>query len=100
MKRSPEDAWEGAMKIQEVILRAMPQKITGWQAAEIIGLSDRSIRHWRSRATRVPSSFWKSWRGGAFPLRALSPRLCTRSDNRWVVAVSGEVPPAIVQVDL
>ena len=49
MRRYPEDAWERAMKVQEVILRAMAKKITWWQAAEIIGLSDRSLRHWRGR---------------------------------------------------
>ena len=37
------------MKVQEVILRAMAKKITWWQAAEIIGLSDRSMRRWRRR---------------------------------------------------
>src|ERR1700693_3157593 len=40
-------AVERAMKVQEVILRAMAKKITWWQAAEIIGLSDRSMRRWR-----------------------------------------------------
>jgi transposase len=49
MRRYPEDAWERAMKIQEVILRAMAKKITWWQAAEIIGISDRSMRRWRQR---------------------------------------------------
>ena len=34
-------AVERAMKVQEVILRAMAKKITWWQAAEIIGISDR-----------------------------------------------------------
>ena len=36
-------AVERAMKVQEVILRAMAKKITWWQAAEIFGLTDRSI---------------------------------------------------------
>lgn len=49
MNRYPEDAWERAMKIQEVILRAVAKKITWWQAAEIIGISDRSMRRWRWR---------------------------------------------------
>ena len=49
MQRYPEDAWERAVKVQEVILRAMAKKITWWQAAEIIGLSDRSMRRWRER---------------------------------------------------
>ena len=49
MRGYPEDAWERAMKIQEVILRAVAKKITWWQAAEIIGISDRSLRRWRGR---------------------------------------------------
>jgi hypothetical protein len=43
-------AVERAMKVQEVILRAMAKKITWWQAAEIIGISDRQMRRWRERA--------------------------------------------------
>ena len=37
------------MKLQEVILRAMAKKITWYQAAEIIGISDRHMRRWRER---------------------------------------------------
>jgi len=40
---------EWAKKVQEVILRAMAKKITWWQAAEIIGISDRQMRRWRER---------------------------------------------------
>src|SRR6202040_3484381 len=42
-------AVERAMKIQEVILRAMAKKITWWQAAEILGFSDRHLRRIRER---------------------------------------------------
>jgi len=42
-------ATERAMKVQEVILRALAKKITWWQAAEIIGISDRQMRRWRER---------------------------------------------------
>src|SRR5881396_2175764 len=42
-------AMERAMKVQEVILRAMAKKITWWQAAEIIGINDRQMRRWRER---------------------------------------------------
>src|SRR5512140_428283 len=45
----PRPAVERAMKIQEVILRAMAKRISWWQAAEIIGISDRSMRRWRER---------------------------------------------------
>ncbi len=37
------------MKVQEVILRAIAKKITWWQAAEILGVSDRSMRRYRDR---------------------------------------------------
>src|SRR5712691_10149794 len=40
---------ERAMKVQEVILRAMAKRITWWQAAEIVGISDRWMRRWRER---------------------------------------------------
>ena len=45
----PKAAMERAMKVQEVILRAMAKKITWWQAAEIIGISERHMRRWRER---------------------------------------------------
>src|SRR2546427_5131145 len=45
----PKAAMERAMKVEEVILRAMARKITWWQAAEIIGSSDRHMRRWRER---------------------------------------------------
>jgi transposase len=45
----PESALERAMKIQEVILRAMAKKISWCQAAEIIGISDRQMRRWYQR---------------------------------------------------
>jgi transposase len=35
--------------VQEVILRAIAKRITWWQAAEIIGISDRQMRRWRRR---------------------------------------------------
>ena len=42
-------AMERAMKVQEVILRTMARKITWYQAAEIIGISDQHMRRWRER---------------------------------------------------
>src|SRR5437660_9691029 len=42
-------AMERAMKVQEVILRAMAKRIRWWQAAEIMGISDRHMRRWRER---------------------------------------------------
>ena len=49
MDSYPKAATERAMKVQEVILRAMAKQITWWQAAEIIGISDRHMRRWRER---------------------------------------------------
>ncbi|MFQ5792965.1 MAG: ISNCY family transposase [Acidobacteriota bacterium] len=45
----PARAMERAMKIQEVILRAMSKQISWLQAAEIIGISPRSMRRWKRR---------------------------------------------------
>ena len=45
----PARALERAMKIREVITRAMSGKINWLQAAEIIGITDRSMRRWRER---------------------------------------------------
>src|SRR6202049_3896866 len=42
-------AMERTMKVQEVILQALAKKISWWQAAEIIGISDRQMRRWRER---------------------------------------------------
>jgi hypothetical protein len=42
-------AMELAMKVQEVISRAMAKKINWWQAAGIIGISDRQMWRWRER---------------------------------------------------
>src|SRR3970040_1690655 len=52
MKLYPEAALERAMKVQEVILRAMGKRITWWQAAEILGISVRQMRRWRYRYER------------------------------------------------
>ena len=69
MKRYPEAAWERAMKVQEVILRAMAKKLTWWQAAEIIGLSDRSLRRWRYEPSGYDGLFDRR-RGRPSPRRA------------------------------
>jgi len=49
MEAYPRAAMERAMKVQDVMLQAMAKKITGWQAAEILGISDRHMRRWRER---------------------------------------------------
>ena len=37
------------MKVQDVLLKAMAGKITWWGAAEILGVTDRTMRRWRER---------------------------------------------------
>jgi transposase len=37
------------MKLHDVLLKAMVKKITWWEAAEIIGVRDRTMRRWRER---------------------------------------------------
>jgi transposase len=43
---------ERMMKVQDVLLKAMAKKITWWAAAEIIGVTDRTMRRWRGRLER------------------------------------------------
>jgi transposase len=63
-------AWERAMKIQEVILRAMAKRITWWQAAEIIGISERQMRRWHRRYEKSGyDGLWDRRRGGPSPRR-------------------------------
>src|SRR5258708_21852245 len=49
MEAYPKAAMERDMKVQDVMLQAMAKQITWWQAAEILGISDRHMRRWRER---------------------------------------------------
>src|ERR671937_2443682 len=49
MDAYPKAAMERAMKVQDAMLQAMAKKITWWQAAEILGISDRHMRRIRER---------------------------------------------------
>jgi len=49
MQLYSEAAVERAMKVQEVILRAVAKKITWIQAAEILGVSPRHMRRWKEK---------------------------------------------------
>src|SRR4029077_21281109 len=40
---------ERMMRVQEVILKAMAGSLKWWEAAEIIGVTDRTMRRWRER---------------------------------------------------
>jgi transposase len=45
----PAAEMERVMKIQEVILKAMAGTLKWWEAAEIIGVTDRTMRRWREQ---------------------------------------------------
>ena len=47
MEQIPAAELERTMKVQEVLLQAMAKKIPWWQAAEILGVSDRTMRRLR-----------------------------------------------------
>jgi transposase len=49
MKLMTQAAVERAMKLQEVMLRAMAKRITWYQAAEILGISCRQMQRWQTR---------------------------------------------------
>jgi transposase len=49
MKQMTPAAVERAMKLQDVMLRAMAKRITWYQAAEILGLSGRQMLRWQTR---------------------------------------------------
>jgi transposase len=66
----PQSAVERTMKMQEVILRAMAKRITWWQAAEILGLSERQMRRWHRRyETSGYDGLWDRRRGRPSPRR-------------------------------
>jgi transposase len=48
----PPSAVERAMKVRDVMVRAISGEYTWWQAAEILGMSLRSVRRWRLRMER------------------------------------------------
>jgi len=49
MDAYPKAALERAMKVQEVILRAIDGRMMWWEAAEILGVSYRTMRRWKWR---------------------------------------------------
>ena len=51
MEYSPA-AWEQAMQVQDVILRAISGEIHWFQAAEILQMTPRNLRRWRERYER------------------------------------------------
>jgi transposase len=69
---------ERMMKVQEVLLRAMAKKITWWQAAEIIGVSERTMRRWRERLEEDGYNGLADRRKGAVSLKRVPLDLCQK----------------------
>jgi transposase len=64
MDAYPKAAMERAMKVQDVMLQAMAKKISWWQAAEILGITDRHLRRWRERYEAEGYNGLFDWRRG------------------------------------
>jgi transposase len=62
----PEAAWERAMTVQEVMLKAISGELHWFRAAEILGWSPRTLRRWRER-------YEAHGYGGLFDKRRLRP---------------------------
>lgn len=52
----PDAAWERAMTVQEVLLKAISGEVHWFRAAEILGWSPRTLRRWRERYEAFGSS--------------------------------------------
>jgi hypothetical protein len=73
MTHYSEAAVERAMKVQEVILRAVAKKITWIQAAEILGVTPRHMRRWKEKYERFGfHALFDGRRGKASPRRVPS----------------------------
>jgi transposase len=73
MTHYSEAAVERAMKVQEVILRAVAKKITWIQAAEILGVSPRHMRRWKEKYEQFGfHALFDGRRGRASPRRVPS----------------------------
>src|SRR3954466_5991032 len=74
------------MKAQEVILKAAAGKLKWWEAAEIMGVTDRTMRRWRERLNEHGySGLWD------YRKRKPSPKRADADGRASVAAVWGEV---------
>jgi transposase len=70
------------MKIQEVIFRAIAKKLTWWQAAEVLGISDKTMMRWRH----------------SYETRGYDPRFWGRSssgESNWTLVPLGTAEKAL-----
>jgi transposase len=52
MERIPKAEVERVMRVQDIMLQATAKKITWWQAADILGISVRTMRRWKWKYER------------------------------------------------
>ena len=74
------------MKLQEVILKAMAGKLTWIAAAEIIGVTDRTMRRWRNRRQKhCDSGLWDCWKKCPSPneCRSINCNRCCNYTGNW-----------------
>src|SRR5947208_8889565 len=64
------------MKVQDVLLKAMGKRITWWEAAEIIGVTDRTMRRWRERLEEHGYSGLADRRKGKVSFRRVTLKTC------------------------
>ena len=64
------------MKLQDVLLKAMARKITWWEAAEIIGVTDQTMRRWRERSEEHGYSGLADRRKGKVSFRRVPLKTC------------------------
>lgn len=67
-------AMERMMKVQEVLLRAMARKITWFQAAEILGFTDRFALLPRAGGTFPLSPYGNFSCGSSYPRKRLAAK--------------------------
>jgi transposase len=67
---------ERMMKPQDVLLKAMAKKMTWWEAAEIIGVMDRTMRRWRERLEEHGFSGLTHRRKGKVSFRRVPLKTC------------------------
>ena len=73
---------ERMMKLQDVLLKAVAGKMHWWEAAEIIGVSDRTMRRWRERLQQHGYDGLTDRRKGKCSQRRVPPyldRTCARN---------------------
>jgi hypothetical protein len=78
---------ERMMKLQDVLLKAMAKKISWGAAAEIIGISDRTMRRWHQRWAEHGYDGLMDRRKG----KPSAHRVAVKDSGRSAAAVPGEV---------